>query len=271
MIRARICALLVAVLFFGFSHVDAQDTPTLYASVACFKSLNGDFTSFHQEVANKYFDALIEEKVISDWALYQVHYPNGDDCDCHYRGAVFMTSLASLERLNSQEKTMALMQKLYPDQDMDALIDRYLEAATMMNEQVYVLRNMVAGEAQVRPKIISVNYMNVPETAYTEYAALEDEVWKPMHEQRVANGKMLGWQLWERVLPGGIGIPGNFVTVDAWGTWTNMAMPEDMDAIAFKVHPNRDMDGFFASSVAVRPLHTSETGELIMAFNPAKT
>ncbi|MTB51530.1 hypothetical protein [Lewinella sp. W8] len=270
MIRTRLLSFLVVILALGSTTVYGQDIPTVYASVACFKSLNGDFTDFHEEVANKYFDALIEEKVITDWALYQVLYPNGEDCDCHYRGVLQMSSLASLERLNSAEKSMELLKKLYPGQDLDALMGRYMEAATMMNEQVYLLRNMAAGEGQERPRIISVNYMNVPETSYTEYAALEDEVWKPMHQQRIENGKMLGWQLWERVLPGGIGMPGNFATVDAWGSWTNMAMPEDMDAIAFKVHPNRDMDGFFASSVAARELHTSETWELLMAFTPAK-
>lgn len=270
MISARIFTFLVALLALGAPNVHAQEVPMVYASVACFKSLNNDFTAFHEEVANKYFDALVEEKVITDWSLYRVLFPAGDDCDCHYRGVIFMPNLSSLETLNSMEKSMALMEKLYPDQDMDKLMERYREAATMMNEQVYVLRNIVPAETQTRAKIISVNYMNVPETAYSEYTALEDEVWKPMHQQRVKNGKMLSWQLWERLLPGGVGIPGNFVTVDVWGSWSNMAMPEDMDALAFKVHPNRDMDGFFASSVAVRELYTSETWELLMAHTPAK-
>lgn len=51
--------------------------------------------------------------------------------------------------------------------------------------------------------IALVGFMKVPQGGESEYRKLEREIWKPMHQEWVNQGKMAGWYLWYVPYPSG--------------------------------------------------------------------
>ena len=41
--------------------------------------------------------------------------------------------------------------------------------------------------------VMEIAYMKVPPHGAEEYISMEQEIWKPVHQERIKNGKLLGW------------------------------------------------------------------------------
>lgn len=105
-----------------------------------------------------------------------------------------------------------------------------------------------------------VDYMAVPPGGGAEYEAMEREVWKAIHEERLERGLITGWALYD-VWMSAMNSPYNYVTVtlvDDFGKLED-AYPDDILAAA---HPNGDLDAMMARTEAAREIVHSEVWQL---------
>ena len=83
---------------------------------------------------------------------------------------------------------------------------------------------------------IQAGFMKVKPGMYDEYVKLEREIWKPIHQERVKQGKIITWQLCEVMYPAGTDREYDFVVVNLVRGWKNIeTMWDGTDAIAKKV------------------------------------
>ncbi|MDX1740552.1 MAG: hypothetical protein R3178_04625, partial [Rhodothermales bacterium] len=115
-----------------------------------------------------------------------------------------------------------------------------------------LLAGVQASAQDAEPTYVILDCMK---STSSEYADLETEVWKPMHQELVKQGKKLQWALYW-VLFGDRSVcdyyTANVVTesqLDAWGGF------EDVFAV---VHPDKDMDKVMSETAAAREMVWTE-------------
>src|SRR5437660_579882 len=86
------------------------------------------------------------------------------------------------------------------------------------------------------PSVYVINFMKANPAKVQEYLKLEQETWKPVHQERIRAGQMRSWALYNVQYPYGTSLEYDFVTID---TYASLADAErDISAIFAKVHPS---------------------------------
>ena len=110
-----------------------------------------------------------------------------------------------------------------------------------------------ASKAQEEPMIFAiVDYMKVKPGDVDKYLNVEKMIWKPMHQERIQQGKIIGWHLYE-VRYTGSDDDYNFVTVTLFDNPANLENPwAGIDA--GKILPGKDIAKVFEETLSSRNL-----------------
>jgi hypothetical protein len=114
------------------------------------------------------------------------------------------------------------------------------------------------------PKYIQVDYMKVQPANENDYVKLEQEQWKPIHQERIKQGKIRSWYFFGVGFPSGSETKYNFVTVNTFDQWGQLENPyADSVPMVQKVHPGTNIDEFLTRTSKARELVRTEVWELI--------
>src|SRR2546425_8053105 len=107
-----------------------------------------------------------------------------------------------------------------------------------------------------RPSVYVVNFMKANPAKVQEYLKLEQETWKPVHQERIRAGQMRSWALYNVQYPYGTSLEYDFVTID---TYASLADAErDISAVFAKVHPSAPLSDIGSRTEAARSLVRGE-------------
>ncbi len=121
-----------------------------------------------------------------------------------------------------------------------------------------------ANTQQKPPKYFEIDYMKVDPIKESDYLKLEREQWKPLHQERIKEGKIRSWYLFGIQFPSGTDEKYNYVTVNAFDQFGQLEDPyADADKLLAKVHPGMKVDDFLSRTVQGRNLVRSEVWVLI--------
>ncbi|HAH23571.1 MAG TPA: hypothetical protein DCL77_07415 [Prolixibacteraceae bacterium] len=109
------------------------------------------------------------------------------------------------------------------------------------------------GNAQNEPTVFAiVDFMKVKPSQEAKYVDLEKNVWKPMHQERIKQGKITGWILY-KILYTGTSDPYNYATVTFFDKPANLEDPwAGIDAQ--KILPGKDIDKLMNETGEARDL-----------------
>lgn len=109
------------------------------------------------------------------------------------------------------------------------------------------------GNAQNAPTVFAiVDFMKVKPENDAKYLDVEKNSWKPLHQERLNQGKITGWILY-RVLYSGTDDPYNYVTMTLFDNPVNLENPwADIDPA--KVLPGKDLDKLLEETYKSRDL-----------------
>jgi len=118
---------------------------------------------------------------------------------------------------------------------------------------------------------VMVNYMKVDPGREDAYVRIEREIWKPFHQQRVKDGKMRSWSLYEVRFPGGDNREYGYLTVEVYNNIQDAeGSYDDKDAMASllkKTHPDKAVDQYIVQTINSRRLVRSEVLKLVDRTN----
>lgn len=97
-----------------------------------------------------------------------------------------------------------------------------------------------------------VDLMKVEQGNDEEYLDMESKLWKPIHQERVKNGKIAGWILY-RVWYKGANDDYNYVTVTLFDNLANLEDPFEGIELA-EIHPGMERDEFMEKTNSSRKL-----------------
>lgn len=108
---------------------------------------------------------------------------------------------------------------------------------------------------------VEVDYMKAKSG---EYVALEKDIWKALHQERIKNGDIVGWYLYSVRFPYGEGVKYDYVTVTIYDDLAKLEEPyKDFEAWVKKVHPDMDVNKLNEKTSASRDLVWGEVFTII--------
>jgi len=91
-------------------------------------------------------------------------------------------------------------------------------------------------QAVTNPVVAEVGCMKVDPLKNDEYLKLEHDIWKPMHQERIKQGHMRSWTLYEVRYPAGSKRECDYRTLNTYNSYSDTE--RSIADIAAKVHPS---------------------------------
>ena len=91
-------------------------------------------------------------------------------------------------------------------------------------------------QAATTPTILEVACMKVDPLKDDEYVKLEHDLWKPVHQERIKQGRMRSWTMYEVRYPAGSQRECDYRVVNTYNSLADIDRP--IADIFAKVHPN---------------------------------
>ncbi len=251
--------LILGFLLPGFS----QTTPAVFATVTLQKVEPGKDKEFLKMLSENWkpmHQVRKQSGKITNWRLYKVLFAGTND-EYNYVTVSYFDSWAKTE---PNDDWPELLKKSNPKADQ-AIFARTTELRKIVRQSVY--SRVDATAANNSPiKFVEIDFMKVKEGQGAEYVKVEKEVWKPLHQVLVTDGKRAGWGLWQLILPGGSQNTHDYVTSNIYSSYGQMAEGNYEEAFK-KAHPGKDVTEALDRTGKTRSLVRSEVWELIDSTN----
>ena len=258
-----------AALVLYASAVNAQQAsqpPTQFVVLDYMKVAPGkaaDYVRLEQQVFKPLHQQRVKNKEMVAWALYQVPFTADKHREYDYVTANVYDNIAATEATGM----MAAFQRLHPGKAGTSLIAQTGAARTTVRSEIWQLLDQTtplgaAGNPPAPAKYLIVNFML--SKANGNYESVEKDLWKPIHQDLVKSGGMLGWSFYGLVLPGGTSYGYDYATVNGLSNltaFTNMYSEE----LFKRVLPNITVTDLGNKTAAGRDLVRQELWVLVDA------
>ncbi len=263
-------ALAITIVFFVQLNVTAQDKP-VYAMVTYIKAdrgKGGDYLDLIKNYGSRMFQERVNSGEILSWALYSVGMSTNAEDGYNFVGVAMSNSVGSF--MEPKTSPQEFMKKLMPgasDKAIQETLDKYGQVRVIESQLITQMIDGLPNDGSA--KYYEINYMKVPDGKGAEYVALEKDIYKPLHKERVTKGEITTWSLWGAPYPYSDSRPYNYVTANGFSNWDKM-MNSDYGDTYKKVFPKGDMAKVNAQTGAARKMVKTEIWRLETATAPAK-
>lgn len=218
----------------------------------------GDFNGQVRTSWKKHQENRIEEEEIIRWQLYKVLFPGSHNHDYNYVSITVANSLNAFETdsHSDQEDESGNERQSWSLLNLERNI-RHSELWTVRNSVLQSDR-----EYRTPSRYLMIDYMEVALGREFEYQMFEDEVAKPLHEERMKLDRMDAWELYELITPGGMNYGYNFATGNYFQNLEHIEFGFTEELIR-QTHEETNIMEFFQTIFATRDLVQSEVWEII--------
>jgi len=263
-VRSVLCAVIATALA---ATLVAQQTPSGYHTVACFKvkaDSGAEFHKFITDESHKVAQGRVDTGQITTWYLLRSVLPQGSSAECDY---MVVTMFSGTPHLLAQQDLTAAIKKAGLSMTADDYVKHRNAVSTLVS--VGIFQNQAFVGSAKKGDFFRVNYMKVPNV--DDWVAYEKKVWQPLAEALVKDGKSDGWSLNTRVLPEGSEQPFQAVTVDVFPSWDSVFAPDPQFVDRFrKVHPDMELGTTFEQFAKLRTIAVISLYELEDAITATK-
>ncbi|HRI61666.1 MAG TPA: hypothetical protein PK228_18130 [Saprospiraceae bacterium] len=264
--RKFINSLILAVMFclsINFLTAQGGDTQGYYSFdyMKVKPGMHDEYLKL-EKAWKKIHQANIKAGKYNFWELTQVAYPSGDNEAYNYVTRINFKGEKQLAGYLENWTMPDLATILTPEER--TLVDRTTEIRTLVKSEIWSHADMALGKDIDKEKIVVFNYFDFPETgSQTAHQRVEREIWKPVHEARIKDGKMTGWILVAKQLPWGSADAYHDATVDLYADWEQFLAQGNPIPYFEKVHAGKDADKLFAETDAACDLIRQEVRTVV--------
>jgi len=248
----RILKLTIVILLFPLLAF-AQSKQGLYLKIDYLDVDHTQLTDFKNQIVpqlKNHKDERLSTGDIELWTVYRVLYSGDDYSNYNY---VSITASSSLDAFDEPKTNQSDQLLNFSEQDMYSL----------KRTELWRVRNTIANQMIDEPSnFLMMDYMNVRLGRELEYQMLEDEVAKPLHEQRVERGNMEAWEMYQLIAPGGIHYGYNFATGNYFSDLKHIEFGFT-DELIRSQNPDVNLMEFFEHIWSTRDLVRSEIWQRI--------
>lgn len=260
-IRISLLTVLVCSILSFSAH--AQERQGKYMHIDYLKIENVSEDDFLRHISSTFLsiqEIREENGSIQDWYVYKVTYPGTQNSFYNYVVITISDEISGFEDVLNQYSNQL------PQDERQTLTDDYMEFLSPNHSELWKVRNSVIADSTFSPsRYIVMNYMDVGLGYEYEYQMFEDEIARPMHEERMERDQMEGWELHELIMPGGLNYGYNFSTLDYYNNLEDIEFGFTEELIRH-THPDTDINEFFDHIYRTRDLIKYELWELVEAL-----
>lgn len=233
--------LLVALLMNSYFLMAQTSQESLYLIVETMKATAGrsaEYVKAEKDVWKIIHQERLKQGLIRSWYFYEVLSPSGSTATYDY---VTVTVIQGWKKVENPWGNMLTGggAKLLSKEQLE-VFNETLKLRNLLNRSVFMRADFVNAAPNSSPtKYQIVNYMKVKQGMWEEYYAMETQLVKPMHMEMMQGGGKAAWGLYSRVMPGGDSQPFDYITVDFFNKWEDIAVEgADFTKTLEKVHPH---------------------------------
>jgi len=198
------------------TFAQTTEKPTYYY-VSYFQADRGK-TNEYIDLIKTYASKIWKEKVkagdITSYSLYSVGATTED-------GGYNLVSIQSGSSINdfSKTSTSELMKRAFPGMDDAMLTDlanKYTSLRVPVKTEIY---KHIAAIHNPDQKYVEINFMKTLPGKEEEYVRQEKEVYKPIHQEFINNGKRTAWYFNQLIAPLADNSKYNYVTSNYFNDW----------------------------------------------------
>ncbi|CAN5280128.1 hypothetical protein BH23BAC3_BH23BAC3_06110 [soil metagenome] len=231
----------------------AQSRHNLYLKVDYLNVDHTQLTEFKDRIVPQLMEHKNDRLSSGDielWTVYRVLFSGSDFNTYNY---VSITAVSSMDAFDEPKSNQPDQLLYYSEQDM----------YTLSHSEIWRVRNTLGNENVREPsKFIMMDYMHVHLGRELEYQMLEDEVAKPLHEQRTERDTMDAWEMYQLITPGGLHYGYNFATGNYFSELRHIEFGFT-DELIRSQNPDVNLMEFFDHIFSTRDLVRSEVWQRI--------
>lgn len=202
-----------------------------------------------------------ENGTITDWYLYRVTYPGSQNSAYNFVVITISESMSAFEDVRND------VGDHLGSASGQQQLDKYKRLLSPNHSELWRIKNSVLPSEDAKPsRYIVMNYMTVGLGYEYEYQMFEDEVARPIHEERMERDVMKGWELHELIIPGGLEYGYNFSTMDYFDMLEHIEFGMTEELIRM-THPDTNINEFFNNIYRTRDLVRNEVWEYELSLN----
>jgi hypothetical protein len=250
-----------AMMAIPFLVVAQEQNPTVFALVEFMKVKQGDgqkYTDLERNYWKKIHQERVKKGEIVRWSLYGVRFAGSDD-DYNFVTTTIVSDPNKLE--NPYEGIDA--SKILAGEDVDKIMKETAESRQLVKSNLVRMVSSVNSASGPAPfKYIQIDFMKVKPENNASYLDVENNVWKPVHQQFIKDGSRAGWALWQAVYPSGAGMEYQYVTSNYISDFSKL-MSADYNEAFTAAHPGGNTDKLMEDTDKSRVLVKSELWQLL--------
>lgn len=206
------------------------------------------------------FSSLLENDNIQAWCLYKVKFPGGKESTYNFVSITTTSSINNLGNHFSNSDTPGFI----PSAISNGGAEQLSKLATLVKSEVWRTENSVYADTGSAPsRYLSMDYMKVAQGKNPDYLMLEDEIAKPIHQERIKQNRMAGWEVYSLILPSGMHYGYNFATANHFKELEHFEFGFNEEIIRQTMGKNSNVPELFETIYNTRDLIKVELWELV--------
>lgn len=254
--------LFAVVIILGLSQnvVIAQDAePQRYISLDYMKvepEMHEEYLKLEQ-IWKKIHKVNIEAGKYERWTLTKVEYPKGTNEEYNYITRINFLGEEQLANYIDHWEMPDLQQILTSD-EID-FVDQTREIRTFVKSEVWSVNHVVLSDNMDNVNVNVFNFFDFPEgSGRYAFNKNEKDIWLPLHEARINDGKMKAWVILNKQLPYGSAQEYHAATVDVYESTEQYLTGGSHRPYFEKLFPNKSVKEIWDESRKAADLVRSE-------------
>ncbi|MDR9416541.1 MAG: hypothetical protein RI564_09665 [Gracilimonas sp.] len=213
--KGILCSIVLTVFFSGF--IVAQSDEGVYLNIDYLKVESENINAFKKFVNDTWTPLLqdeMDQQHNTGSYFYKVVYPGGSLSKYNF---VLVRNYTDLDTMMVEEENLLNLLS------SNNLLKKTLELADYQYSELWRTEAGLMSLMDSDPaKFAVVNFMWVKPGMGNQYLALENDIAKPLHEERKRLNQMHNWRTYSLLKPGGINYKYNFATADFYNKVSNI-------------------------------------------------
>lgn len=261
---ASVASLVLCALAANGQQATQSRTPVRFVVLDYMKVMPGkedEYVRLEREVWKPFHQDRITNKQMVSWRLYAVPYTADTHREYDYVTANVYDNLPATEGTGFLDT----FRRLHPGSAGTTLLTQTGAARQLVRSEIWQLLDETApanpANTSASPsKYLMMGFMRSKPGG--NYLAVERDLWKPIHQERVRTGAGPGWALYALLMPGGTSYPYDYATVNALNSLSGLTEPYP-DELFRRVHPNIPLTDIGNRTAASRDLTREELWVLV--------
>ncbi|NGP88820.1 hypothetical protein [Fodinibius halophilus] len=223
------------------------------------------FLNLFEQELQKTYKKLVESGAIKSWALYHAKFPGGEENNYDFISIITASDVDSLLNLFNDIKDPPFI----PASFADNLSQKVALNCSVIKSEIWKVENIASGEkADKAPgKYVSMDYMEVAPGKGADYLMLEEEIAKPIHQERINRGKMDEWHAYSLIAPSGLQYGYNFGTANFFENVSDLEFGFTDEIMKQTMDENADVTELFDTIYETRDRMRVELWERYLYVN----